>query len=55
MAENIPNVLKENVIQAQEAQKLPSKINSKRPTRIPITIKMSKVKDKILKVAEEKK
>lgn len=40
VAENSPNVLKENVIQAQEAQKLPTKINSKRPTERHIMIKM---------------
>lgn len=40
VAENIPNVLKENVIHAQEAQKRPNKINSKRPTERHIMIKM---------------
>ena len=51
MAENIPNL-----IQNQETQGVPNKMNPKRPTPRHITTKMSKVKDKekILKVAREK-
>ena len=44
-------------MQAQEAPKVPNKMNPKRPTPRHIIIKMPKVKDKqrILKAAREKK
>ena len=44
-------------IQAQEAQRVPNKMNPKRPTPRHIISKMAKVKDKerILKAATEKK
>ena len=49
-------MLKEIDIQAQEAQRIPNKMDTKRPTPRHIIIKMSKVKDqeRILKVAREK-
>ena len=47
---------KEIVIQIQEAQRVPKKMNPKRPTSRHFIIKMSKAKDKegILKGAREK-
>nr|KAF6399839.1 hypothetical protein HJG59_010109 [Molossus molossus] len=56
MAENIPNLVKEIDIHVQEAQKVPNKMNPKRPTPRHIIIKMQKVQDKerILKAAREK-
>ena len=53
MTENLPNQKKEIYIQVQEAQKVPNKMNPKRPTIRHIIIKMAKVK-KILKAAREK-
>ena len=55
MTKNFPNLAKEIGIQVQKAQRVPSKMNSKRlKPRHDIT-KMIKVKDKerILKVARE--
>ena len=51
MKENFPD------LQVQEAQRVPNKMDAKRPTPRHIIIKMSKVKDKerILKAAREKK
>jgi len=46
MAENFPNLGRETDIQIQAAQKVPDKINPKRPTTRHIVIKMSKTKDK---------
>ena len=56
MKENSPNLEKEIDIQAQEAQSVPNKFDSKRTTPKCIIIKMPKVKDKerILKAAREK-
>ena len=56
MGENFPNLLKEIDIQVQEAQRIPNKMDTKRPTPRHIIIKMSKVKnqERILKVAREK-
>ena len=54
MAENLPNLKKKTDIQIQETQRAPNKMNANRPTPRYIIIKMSKVKDKILKVAREK-
>ena len=56
MTENLSNLVKEIDIQVQEAQRVPNKMNPKRPTPRHITIKMTKVKDKkrILKEAREK-
>ena len=53
MTENLPNKKKEIYNQVQEAQKVPNKMNPKRPTIRHIIIKMAKVK-KILKAAREK-
>ena len=56
MGENFPNLLKEIDIQVQEAQRIPNKMDTKRPTPRHIIIKMSKVKDKerILKGTRKK-
>ena len=55
MAENLLS-LKEIDIQIQEEQRVPKKMNPKRPTPRHIIMKMPKVKDKqrILKAAGEK-
>ena len=55
MEENFPNLVKEIDMQVQEAQRLPNKMDAKRPSPRHI-IKMSKVKDekRILKAAREK-
>ena len=55
MMENFPNLVREKVTQAQEAQRVSVKINPKRPIARHITIKMAKFKDKerILKAAGE--
>ena len=55
MKENLPNLAKEIHIQVQEAQRVPNKMDAKRPTARNNIIKMSKVKDeRILKAAREK-
>ena len=56
MKENFPNLVKEIDMQVQEAERVPNKMDAKRPTPRHIIIKMSKVKDKerILKAAREK-
>ena len=56
MTENFPNLVKEIGIQVQEAQRVPKKMNPKRPTSTHIIIKMQKLKDKdrIFKAAREK-
>ena len=56
MAENFPNLAQETDIQVQEAQRVPNKMNPKRPTPRHIIIMLLKVKDKerILKAAREK-
>ena len=56
MKENFPDLVKEIDMQVQEAQRVPNKMDAKRPTPRHI-IKMPKVKDKerILKAAREKK
>ena len=46
MTEKFPNLLKEIDIQVQEAQRVPNKMNPKRPTPRHIIIKMQKVKDR---------
>ena len=57
MKENFPNLVKEIDMQVQEAQRVPNKMDAKRPTPRHIIIKMLKVKDKesILKAARGKK
>ena len=56
MKENFPNLVKEIDMQAQEIQRVPKKMDAKRPTPRHIINKMPKVKDKerILKAAREK-
>ena len=55
--ENFPNIGKEIVTQVQEAQRVPHRINPRRNTPRHILIKLIKIKikEKILKVAREKK
>ena len=55
--ENLPNLVKEIDMQVQEAQKVPNKMDAKRPTPRHIIIKTPKVKDtgRILKAARKKK
>ena len=56
MKENFHNLVKEIDIEVQEAQRVPSKMDTKRTTPRYITTKMPQVKDKerILKAAREK-
>ena len=56
MKENFPDLVKEIDMQVQEAQRVPNKMNAKRPTPRHIIIKMPEVKDKerILKATREK-
>ena len=56
MKENFPNLVKEIDMQIQEAQRVPNKMDAKRPTPRHIIIKMLKIKDKerILKAARKK-
>ena len=44
MKKNFPNLVKEIDIQIQEVQKVPNKMDTKRPTPRYIIIKMPKVK-----------
>ena len=55
MIENFRNLVKEIDIQVQQTQRVPDKMNPKRPTPRHIIIKMAKVKDEeiILKAARE--
>ena len=57
MKENFPNLVKEIDMQVQEAQRVPNKMDAKRPTPRHIIIKVPKVEDKekILKAARKKK
>ena len=56
MTENSPNLVKEKDVQVQESQRVPNKLDSKRPTWRHNTIKMIRLKDKerILKATREK-
>ena len=56
MKDNFPNLVKEIDMQVQEAQRVPNKIDAKRPTPIHIIINMPEGKDKerILKAASKK-
>ena len=54
MDENFPNLGKETDIQIQKAKRVPNNMNPKRSTPRHITIKMSKVKERILRAAGEK-
>ena len=55
--ENFPNLVKNIDTQIQEAQRLPNKMDAKRPTPRHIIIKKPKVKgnERLLKAATEKK
>ena len=57
MKENFPNLVKDIDMQVREAQRVPNKMDAKRPTPTHTVIRMPKVKDKerILKAAREKK
>ena len=58
MTENFPNLVKEIDVKVQEAQRVPNKMNPKRPTTPShIILKMPKVKykERILKAARENK
>ena len=46
MTQNFPNLVKEKDTQVQEAQRVPSKLNSKRPTPRHTIIKMPRLKAK---------
>ena len=46
MKENLPNLVKELDMQVQEAQRVPNKMDAKRPKPRHIIIKMLKVKDR---------
>ena len=56
MKENFPNLVEEIDLKVQEAQRVPNKMDAKRPTPRHVTIKMPKVKhrERILKAATEK-
>ena len=56
MKENFPNLVKEIEMQVQEAQRVPNKMDAKRPSPRHIIIKMLKFKDKerMLEAAREK-
>ena len=55
MAENFPNLGREMDTQIHEAQKIPNSLNPNIATPRHLVIKLSKGKERILKVAEEKK
>ena len=46
MTKNFPSLVKEKDTQVKEEQRVPNKMDSKRPTTIHIIIKMAKLKDK---------
>ena len=46
MKENLPNLVKEIDMQVQEAQRVPNKVDAKKPTPRHIIIKRPKIKDK---------
>ena len=52
--ENLFNLVKEIDMQVQEAQRVPHKMDAKRPTPRHNIIKMPKVKERILNAAREK-
>ena len=56
MTENFPNLETEKAMQVQEAQRIPNKLNPKRPTLRHIIIKTPsfKHKERILKAVREK-
>ena len=56
LKENFPNLAKELVVQVQEAQRVPKKLDPRRhtPRHIIITLAKIKAKERILKAAREK-
>ena len=48
-SEKFPNLKRETDIQVQEAQRVPNKMNSNRPLTTHIIIKMTRVKERLLK------
>ena len=56
MIKNFPNLVKEKDTQVQKVQRVPNKMDPKKPTSRNIIIKMVKLKDKerILKAPREK-
>ena len=54
IAENCPNMGKETVTQVQEAQRVPYRIKPRINTPRHIVIKLTKIKDKILRATREK-
>ena len=56
MAENSPNLVKDIDTQVQDVQRVPNKMNPKKPIQRHIIIKVSKIKGKerILKAEREK-
>ena len=54
MKENSPNLVKDIDIQVQQAQRIPNKINPKRPTQRHIIIKKQMLKTKNLKSNKRK-
>ena len=56
MKANFPNLVKEIDMQVRELQRVPTKVDAKRPTPRHIIIKMPKVKDKerIIETARDK-
>ena len=55
MTKNFPNLVKEKVTQVQEAQRVPSKLEPKRPTPRHTMVKITRLKNKerILKATRE--
>ena len=49
IAENFPNMGKEIVSQVQEAQRVPGRINPRRNTLRHIVIKLTKIKDRVIR------
>ena len=49
VAENFPNMGKEIVSQVQESQRVPSRINPKGNTLRHIVIKLTKIKDRVIR------
>ena len=54
MKENFPNLVKEIDMQVQKAQRVPDKMDAKRPTPRHILIKMPRLKIKNLKSSKKK-
>ena len=54
MTENSPNLVQEKDVQVQESQRVPNKLDSKRPIPRHIIIKMTRLKDKEAKSHKRK-